>query len=76
MHPLRKMGWPVYMEQKLISLAASDKLPLSSPMGYGYGSGLQLATNGDVLIGRADNGTPLGLLVNTHSRQLLCLLLA
>ena len=43
--------------------------------GHGYGSDLQLATNGDVLIGRADNGTPLRLLVNTYSRQQLCLLL-
>ena len=55
------MSTPVYEEQPLCHFSASPgysaALPLSPPRDPATTQGLQLTTNGDVLIGRADNGT-------------------
>ena len=56
----RKMGTPVFEEQPA-SLEYTAALPLKPPAALADTQGLQLATNGDVLIGRADNGVILSL---------------
>lgn len=61
----RSMSTPVYEEQRLGNFAASPEynaaLPLGPPSSPAGTQGLQLATNGDVLFGHADNGVILGL---------------
>ena len=55
----------MFEEQRLGNFSASPEynaaLPLGPPSGPADTQGLQLATNGDVLIGRADNGAILSL---------------
>ena len=62
---LRNMSTPVYEEQRLGNFAASPEynaaLPLGPPSSPAGTQGLQLATNGDVLFGHADNGVTLSL---------------
>ena len=61
MPPPRNMSEPVYEEQRfddlsLYSPECNAALPLRAPSVPAQDQGLQLATNGDVLVGRADNG--------------------
>ena len=64
MRPHRNMGTPVFTELPLINFSASPTyraaLPLMPPSHPSRTQALQLATNGDVLVGRADNGETLG----------------
>ena len=54
------MSTPVYEEQRLGNYSRSPSynaaLPLRPPKGPASTQGLQLATNGDVLVGCANNG--------------------
>ena len=61
--PNRNMHMPVFKEQRLSNLSTSPAhnaaLPLLPPSNRSRSQALQLATNGDVLIGRSDNGASL-----------------
>lgn len=54
------MRTPVFEEQRPSNFSTPPEynaaLPLMPPTRLAHTQGLQLATNGDVLIGRADNG--------------------
>jgi hypothetical protein len=57
------MSVPVYEEERLGSFSASDpyplcKYPLGAPDEPSTCQGLYLDTDGDVLLGRANNGAP------------------
>ena len=73
MPPPRNMRTPVFEEQRLSHVSASPQynaaLPLGPPSEPGTTQGLQLATNGDVLVGRADNGAAPCLLVSGNSNR-------
>lgn len=60
MPPPRNMSTPVFEEQRLDIMSASPDfkaaLPLGPPSEPARLQALDLATNGDVLIGHADNG--------------------
>ena len=60
MPPPRNMRSPVFEEQRLhhysTSLQNNAALPLMPPYSPARSQGLQLSTNNDALIGRADNG--------------------
>ena len=62
LHPAgtRCMSIPVHEEQRLGNLSASEeynaRLPLRVPCRPASTQGLYLCTNGDALLGRADNG--------------------
>ena len=60
MPPPRRMGRPVYEQEELTnfstSLAFSAGLALGPPSSPAQDQALQLGTNGDILVGRADNG--------------------
>ena len=61
----RNMSTPVFEEQQLDIMSTSPEfkaaLPLGAPSRPARTHALHLATNGDVLIGHADNGVALGL---------------
>ena len=65
----RNMSAPVYEKQRLrrksttseYSARGRSRMPLGLPSGPARDQALQLATNGDILIGRADNGTTMSL---------------
>lgn len=57
----RQMSVPVYEEERLghfspLEKYRQDKYPLGAPWGPSTSQGLYLDTDGDVLLGRADNG--------------------
>ena len=58
--PPRNMSKPVFEERQLTNFSASPTynatLPLGPPSKPAKTQGLELATNADVLIGRAGNG--------------------
>ena len=66
----------MYEEQRLRDFYSHDilppdsttaSLPLGSPYYPAHSQGLQLVTNGDVLIGRADNSATLSLSFDIHA---------
>ena len=69
MRSLRSMSTPVYEKQRLgrkcttseYSARGRNRMPLGLPSGPARDQALQLATNGDILIGRADNGATMSL---------------
>ena len=70
--PPRNMRSPVFEEQRLdhysTSLQHSAALPLQPPSSPARSQGLQLSTNDDALIGRADNGAAPRLLQATQTK--------
>ena len=76
MPPPRNMRSPVFEEQRLHHFSTSSQynatLPLRPPTCAACSQGLQLTTNGDALIGRADNGAAPCLLKSSNSRDNAC----